>query len=275
MAFALARPPLNIYAASFDLENATGLFEISPTSLLFGLWDSTGPKGGLGVKFQRAIVSEVVAVGAIAGAKSASRLDPLGIVRDAGTIYQLDAASGDWTLDPQNSAGKKLQKKGKEGKPSEVNHGNVTPSVDTVAGGVTFSYATQSTVISLPALRRLCFPVGNKNMQETSLLAQSALAALGLTAAVLLNAKGISFRSRCDLVLEAPGVWEVVNGDGTTKSFSLTPDEACQLLNNAVKDAETAGLKWRREPVVLLPSDGLAQLVRNSRRLPAQAKGEG
>lgn len=41
------------------LRNATPLFELCPTALLFGIWDSTGPKGGLGVKFQRAIVSEI------------------------------------------------------------------------------------------------------------------------------------------------------------------------------------------------------------------------
>ena len=40
--------------------NATDLFRYSPTSLLFGMWDSTGPKGGLGSKFQRAYVSEIV-----------------------------------------------------------------------------------------------------------------------------------------------------------------------------------------------------------------------
>ncbi|MFZ4617291.1 MAG: type I-G CRISPR-associated RAMP protein Csb1/Cas7g [Rectinemataceae bacterium] len=36
-----------------SIQNAAGLFEICPTALLFGIWDSTGPKGGLGVKFQR------------------------------------------------------------------------------------------------------------------------------------------------------------------------------------------------------------------------------
>ena len=35
--------------------NATALFRYSPTSLLFGMWDSTGPKGGLGSKFQRGL----------------------------------------------------------------------------------------------------------------------------------------------------------------------------------------------------------------------------
>ena len=40
-------------------KNATALFQYAPTALLFGQWDSTGPKGGLGSKFQRAFVSEM------------------------------------------------------------------------------------------------------------------------------------------------------------------------------------------------------------------------
>ena len=57
--------------------NATALFRYSPTALLFGMWDSTGPKGGLGSKFQRAYVSEIVGFDAQVGKKVGSRLDPL------------------------------------------------------------------------------------------------------------------------------------------------------------------------------------------------------
>ena len=31
-----------------DTRHATGLFGLCPTALLFGLWDSTGPRGGIG-----------------------------------------------------------------------------------------------------------------------------------------------------------------------------------------------------------------------------------
>src|SRR5258706_2419459 len=47
-----------------SMTNATPLFELCPTALIFGMWDSTGPKGGLGPKFERAMVSEVVGIGA-------------------------------------------------------------------------------------------------------------------------------------------------------------------------------------------------------------------
>ena len=35
-------------------KNAAALFKVCPTALVFGLWDSTGPKGGMGAKFARA-----------------------------------------------------------------------------------------------------------------------------------------------------------------------------------------------------------------------------
>lgn len=50
-----------------DIRNATGLFGLCPSALVFGLWDSTGPRGGLGCKFQRAIVSEIVGYDAVPG----------------------------------------------------------------------------------------------------------------------------------------------------------------------------------------------------------------
>ncbi|HYL98966.1 MAG TPA: type I-U CRISPR-associated RAMP protein Csb1/Cas7u, partial [Blastocatellia bacterium] len=43
-----------------SLADATPVFELCPTALVFGMWDSTGPKGGLGPKFERAMVSEIV-----------------------------------------------------------------------------------------------------------------------------------------------------------------------------------------------------------------------
>ncbi len=60
-------------------QDATVLFELCPTALLLGMWDSTGPKGGLGAKFERAMVSEIVGINAVRGVKTSSRIDPLGI----------------------------------------------------------------------------------------------------------------------------------------------------------------------------------------------------
>lgn len=110
--------------------NATPLFELCPTALVFGMWDSTGPKGGLGPKFERAIVSEVVGVGASFGVKIASRIDPL-ITKTEGIVLY-EGLDGTWTM---NQAEAKKDRKthqpilfGKKGKVSEANLGNVTPA---------------------------------------------------------------------------------------------------------------------------------------------------
>ena len=71
-----------------DVRNAAALFELCPTALIFGMWDSTGPRGGSGVKFQRALVSEIVGLHAKQGRRTSSRLDPAQILRSAGPVYR-------------------------------------------------------------------------------------------------------------------------------------------------------------------------------------------
>ena len=60
-----------------SIGNATPVFELCPTALIFGMWDSHGTRGGLGERFQRAVVSEIVAIDVERGRRSASRLDPV------------------------------------------------------------------------------------------------------------------------------------------------------------------------------------------------------
>jgi CRISPR-associated protein Csb1 len=141
-----------------DNRNATVLFELCPTTLVFGMWDSTGLKGGLGAKFVRAMVSEIVGLNAEFGVKTSSRIDPAQIVLGAGPLYQAKNDGGiRWMLDENEAARDRKGpiKLGKDGKPSEGNHGNVTPGI--TEGGVTMQKAVQTTVLSLPALRRLRF----------------------------------------------------------------------------------------------------------------------
>src|SRR5574344_729989 len=93
----------------------------------------------------------------------------------------------------------------KDGKPSAVNHGNIPPSIKDkdgkdLLGGVTCDYALQTTVLSLPALRRL-------HIADCDVEARTVLAALGLCGAVLAEAD-MDLRSRCLLVPEGAAVWE-------------------------------------------------------------------
>ena len=126
-----------------DIDNATGLFELCPTALVFGFWDSAGPRGGQGVTLQRAIVSEFVGLHARRGVMTTSRIDPARIVGSAGPIYR--TAGGGLSLAASDAA----PGGGAGLRPAAVNHGNLTPSISG-SGGVTVSRAVQTTVLSLP-----------------------------------------------------------------------------------------------------------------------------
>ncbi|MCS6846691.1 MAG: type I-U CRISPR-associated RAMP protein Csb1/Cas7u, partial [Anaerolineae bacterium] len=92
------KTPVGAALDTASVQNAIALFEYCPTALVFGMWDSTGTRGGLGVKFPRAIVSEIIGIGALPGQRTAGRLDPLQISSKAGPVYETE--NGDWTLDP-------------------------------------------------------------------------------------------------------------------------------------------------------------------------------
>jgi CRISPR-associated protein Csb1 len=252
-------------------QRAAGLLQYCPTALVFGMWHSTGIKGGLGTKVQRAIVSEVVAIEAKVGSKVASRIDPLQIERGP-VLYEMPDRRL-WTMDPSEARQEKGKPvlKGKEGKPSEANHGNIAPSV--TEGGVTCDYLLQTSVISLAALRRIAVMGNTDRDKETT--ARAALTALGLAGATLLNlSEGFDLRSRCTLVPEAPAPWELLLADGTAQPLHLDRDGAVQLLESAVAALDKAGLPWQRRPVVLTPSPQLTELVRKNRELQMQKVGE-
>lgn len=257
--------------------NATDLFKVCPTGLVFGLWDSTGPNGGLGAKFQRALVSEIVGINAVPGSKTASRIDPLNILKKAADIYVAADDDERWTTDAERakkheSEGKDYRqgdpiKFGKEGKPSEVNHGNVTPSIDSVGGGVTIDEARHTVVLSLASLRRLGFTAGAEQ-------ARTVLAALGLLAILAAESRGHDLRSRCLLVPKKGCALELkaVARDGTSTTLELDLQGAIALYNEAV-DKLPDGIKFatgRGEALAeLQPSPKLADLVRRSRALAA------
>ena len=52
------------------------------------MWDWLGPRGGLGAKFQRALVSEIIGWEAHDGVKTRSRIDPLQVMLGAGHLRE-------------------------------------------------------------------------------------------------------------------------------------------------------------------------------------------
>ena len=250
--------------------NATAMFKYAPTALLFGQWDSTGPKGGLGAKFQRAFVSEVVGLDAKVGSKVGSRIDPLQIERGAAVVYEHADPDQRWTLDKDEAAVEKGEPKtaGSDGRPSEINHGNIAPSIDELAGGVTISSARQTTVISLPALRRLKFVDATR---EVSVAARTAVAALGVAAIAYAYEMDLDLRSRCLLLPEHAPSLELVRRDGSDpEAISIDRESSAALLNQAVERAESEGIGWENDEIRLVPAPKLVELLRRSRELSAR-----
>jgi CRISPR-associated protein Csb1 len=279
-AFRLSEPGLAITAAT--VRNAAALFHYNPGTLLFGGWDSTGPKGGRGSKFERAITSEVVAIGISRGVKTGSRIDPLAIELKAATVFE---APDDlrWTLDPDQAVRDEKDKpkpvkgggEGQAGRPSQINHGNVTPSIDARAGGITADEIVATTVLSFVALRRLRFPVDHKGdaidparRHEAEGAARTALAALGLAATVLAFESGFDLRSRCVLAPVATQGFELLRrSGGEPTAFTLEHDEALALVAEASAASTESGLPWMTEELLLQPADRLVDLIERSRRL--------
>lgn len=260
-------------------KNATALFKVCPTGLLFGLWDSTGPKGGLGAKFQRALVSEIVGINAAIGAKSASRMDPVTTGKLDYPLYKATDRDEMWTADPdkaqKNNSGEpiKVGSNKKAGNPSAVVLGNIAPSVDSVAGGVTIDEAKHTVVLSLASLRRLGFPTGATEARTT-------LAALGLLAVLASESRGHDLRSRCLLVPKRGAALklEAVGRDGGAAPLELDLAAAIKLYNDAVA-ALPPDVKFPKaagEAVAkLTPSPKLADLVERSRALAAAENDDG
>lgn len=253
--------------------NALPVYQYCPTALLFGMWDSTGPKGGLGAKFERAFVSEVVGINAQVGdLMRGVRRDPVEI-RAKVQVQKLE-----------NKAFRVLGPDVKGGvSPSKINHSSVpfpekrdNKSDENRYAGVTIDHAEQLTTISLIALRRLRFPVKDKAKQAAAnTAAQTVLTALGLCAAALAFENGMGLRSRCLLWPEAAMEWEMLDKPGTDpKRFSLTSEEAINLLNAAIEQAKEAHITWEEKPVELTPSAELVKLVRLSQIEASKSDGE-
>jgi CRISPR-associated protein Csb1 len=268
--------------------HATGMYKHCPTALVFGVWDSTGPKGGLGAKFQRSVVSEIVGYDVVAGVKTASRIDPVAIEKKAGPVFELKGNPGEWTSLEAEAAQEKGKPKpfsrkgaGEKGSPAAINHGNIPPSIDAEAGGVTMSHAVHTVVLSLAGLRRLRFqqrvdgkPIDPAARDAAETAARTALAALALAGIVYQRDNGYDLRSRSLLLPAEPLVFEVLGRDGQATKHSLDREQVAKLLADASDAAAAHGLGWSTRPITLRPAEKLAHLIRESRKLTAAGEAE-
>jgi CRISPR-associated protein Csb1 len=255
-------------------ENASALLETSPTALLLGAWHSTGQGGGIGAKFARCLISEIVGIDVpvdhlrvdqrtstpevvTSGRRPGSRMDPLGVLKRV-EVFKGDAG---WDT-TEKGAGKHA----KQVRPSEINHGNIAPTIEPL--GITCAHAEHTFVLSFAALRRLRFGSSEKNTAGRGLLA-----ALGLLALTEQDARGYALRSRCDLVCDGRAPLELVHPDGTTDTVTLDRKTARALYEKAFDAAKKVGFKLSADPIVLTPQDKLVEIVRKSQEIALSGAG--
>jgi CRISPR-associated protein Csb1 len=259
--------------AKAKAEDASALLQTSPTALVFGAWDSTGQGGGLGAKFARCLISEIVAIDVpleeivnqrtgeveiqTSGRRTGSRIDPLGVLRK---VRVFKGEKG-WST-TKAGAGKNA----KEVRPSEINHGNIAPSVQPL--GVTCDHLEHSFVLSFAALRRLHFGSAEKDAAGRSLLA-----ALSLVALAEQDVRGYALRSRCDLVCQGRAPLERVRSDGSTEAIAMDFKQARTLYDAAYQAAQGVGFALSRKPLELKPQDKLVEIVRESQKLALALEG--
>lgn len=70
--------------------------------------------------------------------------------------------------------------------------------------------------------------------------------------------------------------WELLARPGEApQNFSLSGEEAIRLLNDATTTANSVGLLWETDPIVLQPQPKLVELVRLSQLEATKESGEG
>jgi CRISPR-associated protein Csb1 len=261
--------------------NATPFFEFAPTVLLFGTWDSQSGGGVNTAKIARSLVSEIIAIDAVRGRRTSSRIDPLGIklVRDV----VMKTEGGDvWRFVEPGGDKKAKKAEGKMVKPSEINHGNIAPSITDAekgAGGVSFREAVQTAVLSFTQLRKLRFPdASGASAPERDAAGRAVIAALGLYAVALQQEEGYQLRSRCQLVpVEAPE-FELIGRtqakEGERALFDLDSTNVFAALQATIEAAAGHGLRWQAGRIELQPRPDLVKLVELSDRATAVVEGE-
>ena len=229
-----------------DLKSATArncraLYEADPMSLLMGFWFSRGNSSSIG-RFSRMITSELIAVNAIAGRKTSSRLDPV---------------RSDTSGETANKESLAASETGKTGEPklSEIGFGNIPPSIET-KGGVTCDHVLQIATITLSGLRRLSW--GDNPEQDKA--GRVVLAALGLVGLEALMTGGVWLRSGCDLYATKASRALVPN-----TNFNLDLKSAMDLFKKSVAAAKKKGLEFGDSTMLTGDSPLLADLLNGTK----------
>lgn len=267
--------------AGTNRHSVTPLMSHFPAGILLGCWASRvrNPQGA--TRLARALASEIVAVGTVAGERAAGKIDRHS-VSNAIRLYE-SAEGGRITVreDRATREGGKAKlfgregRRGDRGRPSEAGYGNVTPSLAD-HGGVTMRYALLLATLSLPALRECRFPgeIGVQN-PERDVVGRLMLAALGVRMLSLLIESGLDLRSGCLLVPEEEPQVELIGRLGRpVATWPLVDLPSRELLDSAIRAGKEHGLEWDGGDLSLEASDDQLELLRQSLNQAEAAEGE-
>ena len=191
------------------------------------------------------------------GRRTSSRIDPLGVLRRVEVFKGQDG----WDVVKERAG-----KGAKPVRPSEINHGNIVPTVQPL--GVTCDHVEHTAVLSFAGLRRLGFGGGERDRAGRTLLA-----ALGIAALIEQDSRGYALRSRCDLVCEGCTPFELVHANGNVDHVEIERGAARALYAASLDATRKAGFNVAAEPIRLTPQNKLVEIVRRSQTLALEGEG--
>jgi CRISPR-associated protein Csb1 len=225
--------------------DAEALLKYDPAVVLLGGWDSTGMGSNRGHerKWPAALSVEITGRNARIIHRAGGRLDPLGITLDAGRVIR----DGDtYSLVPEGEDPPSHAER-----PSEINHGNIAPSLE--PKGVLVESIELSGAISLSRLRRYRFGDDERKNHAARLF----LTCMGVYGIAAVIEDGLDLRRDCELVADA--VTWTLRATGRADPIAVSVDAAREALEQAKGEVSLA------EPITLAAGPNLEQLVTRSR----------
>lgn len=228
--------------------NARALLSTSPTSVVFGVWDST--RRSHQVRFPSTIRGEIIGVladqdpHAPEPKRGGARKDDLtpSVKLEPGDLQTLLDAQKD-ELSPrlveEIEKNIKKAKKGERLSGSPLGLGAIPPSLETL-GLVSCRRIIRSHVLSFATLRQLRFD----SSAEGNAACRALLAALALNGMARADAE-LHLRANCDLIEVAPSTVLLDQRYGSTLSLApLDIPTADALLADSLAAAEQFGVDW-------------------------------
>jgi CRISPR-associated protein Csb1 len=227
-----------------------------PQALVFGFWQSHLGKKRSAAKHPRAWVSEIIgwqpAVAERATPSMGLKGDPLNLsIEERATVDDADQTT--WAI--AERGGVRL---------SELGHGQVPfMGEDAAPAPVSFRRVTQLSTLSFAQLRRLTL---GGEPPEADAAVRALAAALALHAHELAFERPFELRSGADLTRESvSAIWR--SAGGAEPLAVGGPEATAILLRDAIDGALAVGVDldgWRRDPLIVTPSNSLADVIRKS-----------